>query len=360
MTGELRSLTSARGVAAWVVVLYHVRSGMDWAPAWVMAVLDKGYLAVDFFFLLSGFVIYLSAHRGLARDGAAGIPAFLSRRVARVYPLYAVILGASAAFAALLAATGRSDANYPWAELPLHVLMLQNWGFTHALAWNHPAWSISTEFAAYLLFPLLVLATPVARARRANLLAVMMLLLGLLHLTLALSGEATLGGDIPRHGLLRCLAEFTCGALLCAFWLKGPDRDPRSIVAAGLGAAMFWGLWAVGLAVETWAFPAGAACLILALAHASLLRRNPLHWRPLVFLGTVSYATYLFHYMGFIWFKIAFVDDARSIPPMLIALLLLITFGASVGLYRWVEKPGRSWLGGIVQPRRERLQPRRL
>jgi peptidoglycan/LPS O-acetylase OafA/YrhL len=64
--------------------------------------------------------------------------------------------------------------------------------------------------------------------------------------------------------------------------------------------------------------------------------------------------------MGFIWFKIAFVDDARSIPPMLIALFLLITFGASVGLYCWVEKPGRSWLGGIVRPRREQLQPRRL
>lgn len=360
MTGELRSLTTARGFAAWLVVLYHVRSGMDWASPTLMAVLDKGYLAVDFFFLLSGFVIYLSAHRSILRDRTAAIIPFLTRRLARVYPLYAVMLGLAVLFAASLAWSGHPDANYPWAELPLHIMMMQNWGLTEALSWNHPAWSISTEFAAYLLFPLLILAAPIDRARRPNLLAGMMLVLALMHFTLALSGETTLGGDIPRYGLVRCLAEFSCGVLLCAFWLRGPDREPRSILVAGLGVLMFWGLWATGIGQETWAFPAGAACLVLMLAHLSLLQRNPLHWRPLVFLGTISYATYLFHYMGFIWFKIVLIDDAGSIPPTLIALFLLLTFGASVALHLWVEKPGRRWGRGLKLPFRERLLPRRL
>ena len=58
---ELRPLTAVRGIFAWAVVLYHVRLAcLGWLPAGVMAVLAKGYLAVDFFFLLSGFVIWLN------------------------------------------------------------------------------------------------------------------------------------------------------------------------------------------------------------------------------------------------------------------------------------------------------------
>ncbi|WP_070156269.1 acyltransferase family protein [Sphingobium phenoxybenzoativorans] len=347
MTGELRSLTSARGIAAWMVVIYHIRSGANWAPAWLMEVAHKGYLAVDFFFLLSGFVIYLSAHRAMLSGGASAIPAFLARRFARIYPLYGVMLGLTVMFALLLRATGREDANYPWAELPLHIAMMQNWGFTPALSWNHPAWSISAEFAAYLLFPALVLWTPLSRARRPNLLAAMIALLATLHILLAAFGEQTLGGDIPRFGLLRCLIEFSCGAVLCAFWLRGPDRDARAMTIAFTGAIMFWGQWLSGLGSETWAFPAGAACLILALAHASTLRRNPLHWRPLHYLGEISYATYMVHFMLFIWFKIAFVKDATAIPPVTMAAFLALTFAASVLLYHLVERPGRRWLGAV-------------
>lgn len=345
MSGELRSLTTARGLAAWLVVLYHIRSGAaGWAPHWAMAVAGKGYLAVDFFFLLSGFVIYLTAHRALLRDRGAAVPAFLARRFARIYPLYAVMLALAVLFAAVLRATGRDDGNYPWSELPLHIAMMQNWGFTPALSWNHPAWSISTEFAAYLLFPLLVLWTPISRARRPNLLGGMMLCIALLFLLLSLAGETSLGGSIARFGLARCLFEFTCGTMLCAFWLRGPDVQPGSAVIALGGTAMFWGLWSVGLANEIWAFPAGAACLILALAHLSGLHRNPLHWRPLHYLGEISYATYLVHYLLFIWFKIAFVHNAEAIVPWKLAAFLPLTFVASVLLYHGVERPGRRWL----------------
>lgn len=341
MIGELRSLTSARGLAAWMVVLYHIRSGASWAPDWAMQVMGKGYLAVDFFFLLSGFVIYLSAHRALLRDGAAAIPAFLGRRFARIYPLYAAMLGLTVMFALLLVATGRSTGGYPWAELPLHIAMMQNWGFTPALSWNHPAWSISAEFAAYLLFPVLLLWTPIARARRANLLGAMILAITLLALFLDANGETTLGGDIPRFGLARCLAEFSCGAMLCAFWLRGPDSDLRALGLSTAGAALFWTLGTIGGASEIWTFPAGAACFILALAHASGLRRNPLHWRGFVYLGEISYATYLCHFMLFIAFKIAFVQDAAHIPPVLLLSFLPLTFAVSVLLHHGVERPGR-------------------
>lgn len=345
MKGELRSLTAARGIAAWLVVFYHIRSGASWAPAWLMEFAHKGYLAVDFFFLLSGFVIYLSAHRALLRDGTTAIGPFLARRFARIYPLYGFMLALTLLFVLAVEWTGGNANGYPWRELPLHIAMIQNWGLTDTLTWNHPAWSISAESAAYLLFPLLVLGTPIAKASRPQLLAGMILSLGLLALILHLAGEATLGHDIPRFGLIRCLTEFACGAMLCAFWMRGPDGEPHAFVLSMAGVAMFWGLWATGLSSEIWAFPAGAACLILTLAHASAFSRNPLHRRGFQILGEISYATYLAHFMLYIWFKIVFVSDPRVVPPMLMLSFLGFTLAASFLLHHWIEKPGRKWVG---------------
>ncbi|MET0370480.1 MAG: acyltransferase [Sphingobium sp.] len=352
MKGELRSLTSARGLAAWLVVLYHLRLSMPWLPEPLLMMAAKGYLAVDFFFLLSGFVIYLSAHRPLLREGASAVPGFLGRRFARIYPLYAFILAGTIGFAALLVFTGRDHGGYPWAELPLHIAMMQNWGLTGALSWNHPAWSISAEFAAYLLFPILVLCTPISRTRRPNLLAAMIVLIAILFFWLRLDGQVTLGQDISRHGLVRCLVEFSCGALLCAFWLRGPDCDRRSLLLSLGGVALFWGLWAGGWGSEIWAFPAGAACLILALAHASGIAHNPLHWRGLVYLGEISYATYLAHFMLWIGFKILFVADPANVGPPAVAAFLLLLFLLSVLLHHGIERPGRVWLSRPLAVRR--------
>ena len=69
------------------------------------------------------------------------------------------MLAGAVAFVLATAAAGRPPSDhYPWGELPLHLALMQNWGLTGALSWNDPAWSISCELAAYLLFPLLVRA----------------------------------------------------------------------------------------------------------------------------------------------------------------------------------------------------------
>lgn len=350
---QLDGLTAARGIAAWFVVLYHIRASAPWLPHGVMAAAHKGYLAVDFFFLLSGFVIWLSARGDFASRGLAAAPAFLRRRMARIYPLYAVMLALTVAFAALLHTTGRDADNYPWTELPLHIFMLQNWGFTDALSWNHPAWSISTELSAYLLFPLIALA-PLARAPRWTLLIGIAMLIGAMAAALHDMGFNTLGQNIPHTGLIRCLAEFTTGALLCALWQKGSDIPTR---LALLGTALVATIgWLLNAANELWAFPLIAACFIYALAEFS--RSGRAIWRPLVFLGEISYATYLSHFMLFIWFKIAFVQDASNIPPPLIALFLALTFLASILLYQWVEVPGRRLARSPVQKARDKALAR--
>ena len=89
---NLPALTGARGIAAWFVVLYHIRlSAGAQLPPEMIAFFSKGYLAVDFFFMLSGFVIYLNyAERLASHRISAG--EFLFRRFARIYPLHLLIL----------------------------------------------------------------------------------------------------------------------------------------------------------------------------------------------------------------------------------------------------------------------------
>lgn len=365
MTGKpappyLHALTSARGIAAWLVVFYHIRGTMPWLPDSARAVFAKGYLAVDFFFLLSGFVIYFSSHRAMLDQGVAGIRPFLCRRLARIYPLYAVMLLLTIAFAAVLALSGRTAPGYPWAELPLHIAMMQNWGFTDALSWNHPAWSISTEMAAYLLFPLLLLATPIARAPRAALLAGMAILIAAMGLWLYAAGLDNLGQHIVRYGLIRCLFEFVTGSMLCALWLQsGTARHagPLTIAAAIFGGAAL--LWHLHPRAELWAFPAMAAALIFLLAdyarrtEAAGRRPSP-PMQALRYLGEISYATYLSHYMLFTWFKIALVTDAAHIAPWKIGLFLLLTLVASSALYHLVELPGKRLVTALL--RRDKRQ----
>lgn len=342
---RLDGLTIARGLAAWMVVLFHTRGAMPWLPSPVLAVLAKGYLAVDFFFLLSGFVIYLSAHRAFLDQGFAAAPAFFRRRLARIYPLYALMLGLTIAFAALLSATGRDASGYPWRELPLHIMMLQNWGFTTTLSWNHPAWSISTELAAYLLLPLIVIATPIARMPRWALALGIVAMIAIMAAWLSTGGVTELGENIPRFGLIRCLFEFAAGSMLCALWLKtGPEQRRRTAILAWatfIGAALVWCLDARN---ELWAFPVMATALILLLADGSYTVGAVPHSRArrlLVYLGEISYATYLSHFMLFVWFKIALVDDPAHVPAFRMLLFLLLALAVSILLHHAVERPGR-------------------
>ena len=80
----------------------------------------------------------------------------------------------------------------------------------------------------------------------------------------------------------------------------------------------------------------------------------PLEIVPLHYLGEISYATYLGHFMLFIVFKLALVDDARAIPPLLVALYLAMVLGSSVALYHLIERPAQNWVNSLKLPSRKR------
>lgn len=344
---ELRALTSVRGAAAWLVVLFHIRTSIAGLPAPVVAVVDRGYLAVDFFFLLSGFVIWLSWSERVRAGGAGALPEFLRRRIARIWPLHLFMLGFALALALLLHATGREAAQFPFAELPLHVVLLQNWGFTSALSWNIPAWSISCEFGAYLLFPWLTLAIDWRRVPTPAILAAIGALLLLLHATFALHGGDSLDREITRLGPIRCLLQFASGTAICALWLrwKAQWRAPALISAAF--AIVVLGGWIAGRLPETLAIPAAFAALLLLLALTAGRTGNPLEAAPLHYLGEISYATYLSHILLWFAFKLAFVEDAHAVAWPLIGFYLVLVLASSVALYHWVERPAQKWVNAL-------------
>lgn len=344
-TRQLDALTGVRGIAAWLVVLYHIREGLAHAlPASVIAVFAKGYLAVDLFFVLSGFVLSLTWGGRFARDGLGAAPDFWRKRVARVWPLHAFILAATIVFALVIQATGRPvPPHYRWEELPLHILLIQNWGFTPDLAWNDPSWSISTEMAAYLLFPFVAIVFARLKPSAGVAAGLALALIVAIDRLFAANGSALLGHNIAGLGLWRCLAQFGCGVAMCVLWQRWQGQ--RMIAVTAVVSISATGLWMTGAARETLAVPLAFTALVPLLAATSAWAYNPLSSRLAVVLGEISYSTYLAHFLLWTLFKIVFVADPRAVSLAAAALYLVLTLAASFILYRFIEGPARRWLG---------------
>jgi peptidoglycan/LPS O-acetylase OafA/YrhL len=343
----LPALTAIRGIAAWWVVLFHFRDHIPhWVPPLVTQAAQNGYLAVDLFFQLSGLVIALNYERHVTRIAVAPLRTFLLLRLARIYPLHLCVLLLfllNPLAIMIFSASGETGSRYEPGYFLMSVLLVQNWGFTEELAWNIPAWSISTEWFAYLAFPFLILAARRLRGAGAVLVTYATLALGLA--ALSWFAGAGLGDEIPRLGLARCVIQFSMG--ICLYRLLADARrvpSPALLIAAFAGFAAFLLLPVPDYAV----MPLALSCLILALADNDGTAARLLQLRWLMWLGEVSYSTYLIHYFVKDWVKFVLVrDDVQSVLPIL--AYLLVTLLASAVLFRFVEVPGRrrvrAWFG---------------
>ena len=231
--------------------------------------------------------------------------------------------------------TARYDPGY----FLLSIVLMQNWGFTQDLAWNIPAWSISTEWLAYMFFPMVAWFLPrlAPTSRRAAVAACGVLLV--LGLGLAAMHDA-LGSDIPRNGLIRCLCEFTAGMCLYQAWRQGSPSAWKAAVASIVFVVCIAAYVVLDIPDYT-VIPVGFLCLIYALAtRGGLLARvfsNPV----IVRLGLWSYATYMVHYFVKDWVTFMLVrDTVPAVVPMIAYPAL--TLAASVVLYQYLEVPGRQ------------------
>lgn len=302
---EIDGLTSMRGVAALLVVMFHLifLGDLRWVPLRsTTPFFSSGHVWVDFFFLLSGFVI-AHVYGSWFGSGISGVALkqFFVARVARIYPLHLVMLVVVFLVEIVkFAAVARTDIlplNPPFGDgktldaLVYNLLLIQAWGFFAIPTWNEAAWSISVEFAAYLAFPFVFLAACRAnRWGRALLLAV--LCIPLVAFSLRYSGS--LDGDFRFFFPARGIAEFAIGVGLWALYRSGSGiavwRQP--IVGLGAGAAALVVL-AVGLP-QLILLPL-FSIVILAIACENRPITRVLATPLLMWLGRISYSIYLSH-----------------------------------------------------------------
>jgi peptidoglycan/LPS O-acetylase OafA/YrhL len=145
---------------------------------------------------------------------------------------------------------------------------------------------------------------------------------------------------VPQTWLFRCHVQSAMGTRLCELWQRWRGRRGMAPWLLGLAALCAAAFVAAGAP----AVPLAWAALILGLALAE--RGNPLGWGPLVWLGRVSYATYLCHYLALVVFKYLCVEEGRTVAPAWRLAYLAAVLAISALLYHGFERPAQKWLLG--------------
>lgn len=351
--GEIRALTGIRGLAALWVVIYHVHIE-DAVPVPFNIFLHHGYLAVDLFFVLSGFILALSYERFFESGwNARNYGLFLIRRIARIYPLYLAITTIIALSIWLGASHALPREDLFWLY-PLNLTLTQAWHFGPSI--DGHAWSISTEFAAYLLFPLLTSLMIGARPLIAGLMGLGCFLIVFYIGLLPTPPEAT----FPRQGpldavwpgtiwpLLRCLAEFCLG--LGTYRFMHSARLHATMAKIWVGDALTLGLIALAfIPGSDVAIVALLPALVLALAVGKGWMARLCSVPAIFFLGEISYAIYLLHsqFLRMRWIGPPILERFLPYHAAEIGSLILL-YGAVIVsawlAYRFLERPARRFL----------------
>jgi peptidoglycan/LPS O-acetylase OafA/YrhL len=314
---EIKAHTALRGIAALLVVIFHYRVILR--PRLDIDIhtnfFSKGYLWVDCFFMLSGFILYRVY-------GARPVDAheFMRARFARVYPLHlATLLGLAAMFAIMPRVSHqRFDPN--WSTLFLNAIDIHAWGFLNDFDWNFPSWSISVEFAAYLLFP--IICVGIATAPTPTI--VLMSLSSLIPLWL--------GHDHwERLALLHGLPLFFIGIVISIL----PKKDMAPLqVAAGFVLVLSM---SIGLS------DAISDICFAAIVYTTQSDTGPMRWtcsRPLLLLGAWSYSIYMLHIP--IWYFANATIGSRLTPVEMFLFSISATIVAGAVSYRFFETPLRD------------------
>ncbi|HYB81737.1 MAG TPA: acyltransferase [Mycobacterium sp.] len=372
--GEIKALTGLRIVAAVWVVLFHFRPMLgDASPGFrdaLAPVLNCGAQGVDLFFILSGFVLTWNYLDRMGRSWSARATLhFLWLRLARVWPVYLVTLHLAALWVIFTLHVGHvpsPDASQLSATSYVRqILLVQLWfqPYFDGSSWDGPAWSISAEWLAYLLFGLLILVIfRMKQATRARSLVWLALAASLPPVALLLaSGQFY----TPWSWLPRIVTQFTAGVLACAAVrrLRPTDRARRvagylsalvTVAVVGilylLDAHPLTGVQDSGGVVDVLFVP-----LVIALAIGTGTMPRLLSTRLMVFGGEISFCLYMVHelvHTGWGWAVEQFRLPLGDFPwKWNVVGLLTIAVGAAILLYHLVEEPARRWMRRMVDVR---------
>lgn len=345
---RLPQLDGIRALAVTAVLVHHTGA------------LTGGFLGVDLFFVLSGFLITTLLCEEIDRKGGVSLRGFWFRRAFRLLPALLVYL--LAGVAASLALKGPADQRQYDLDATLALFGVNNWwrgfgGEESAGAWDGHLWSLSVEAQFYLLWPLVLTAVLLQLRRRARwvalgstiaAIAVWRAVLMTGFLAFANPGDRTYFATDTRADAL------LIGAALSLLWQEGHLTRL---------SARFWGwasaaAWAVLLAAmvlsptpehQKWGSYGGftlvalLAALIVAAAvvapDTGIARVFAL--RPLVWLGGISYALYLWHFPITVQLETMF--GARFGELAVSAMALAVSAGVAWGSAVLIERPLGRW-----------------
>jgi peptidoglycan/LPS O-acetylase OafA/YrhL len=360
---EIRALAGARALPPLLLVLYHYHEAHGYQNLrWFDVFVSKGYLWVEFFFALSGFIlvhVYAARHEFRYFD-------FLKARLARLYPLHLftlLLMLAMVMFFRWLAAMGGYTSIYDlpgyhpytsfWSFIG-NLFLVQAWHLFPRLSWNGVSWFVSVEWFLCLIFPLYLWM-----ARQRAWAGALLVAAGLLLLRLLV--QPRVGLDITYDwGVVRGIGDFAVGVGLAILYRRVKSRadtlpDYGMSFAQLLAFALFfYAVYATGWAHslrDYWMLPPLFAIVFVLAFDRGMIARL-FQSAPLRLLGEWSFAIY----MGQTTFlQLLRVAEQRLYPHPApnwthaihilepCALLILCTAWGAL-LYYAVERPANTWL----------------
>lgn len=355
------SLTPMRGLAALWVMLFHIDVSLFYRDMGALlsrdqtGILSHGYLWVDFFFVLSGFIMAHVFGGQLAGPGKLRhVLDYLWARLARIYPLHLFCLALVVLIAVVYPVVipnlkdGSWETFMAWKAIPSNLFLTHAMNQHVYLSWDIVSWSIGAEWWTYVLtVPALIWLN---RAPPwIGMLVMGVGFVGLAALVYALPDKTL---DITyNYGFVRCLCEFVIGLglyrLYQAGWAKGLAHDGLVMVLLAMIASVFHFKLNDLLIVPIF------AALILGVSTNSGVFHRALQLRPLQYIGRISYSLYLVHGVIFsaLWFLLpwykshvhpAVFDTLEKLGYM--ALFITLVFAISHLTYSYIERPARLFL----------------
>lgn len=379
----LTTLTPLRGIAALIVVIFHSNLMlMSFMPITKPHIITSGWLWVDFFFVLSGFIIsYVYGENFRESMTRASYWKYIKARFARVYPLHFVtmIWCLICSIIVLRFANGVhpffGDMFNPASVFP-SLFLAQSLGLYISAPLNTPSWSLSTEWWMYMIFPLLM--PYFHMLKRTGMILTLAVIAGLFLFVKYYLGPVGLpfpGGSpslnvVSDFGIFRCMAGFLLGMFLFRVYDKSIANNFFS--QSWVFAIFFIGaLVAMHLGTEDIIVIALFPFIILSAAYNTSSIKKILDLSPLQRLGDWSFSIYMVHvpiiYLFWIYQTIGQPDRWTDFPPapadpssyatglVLCVVLVVVTLLVASFTYKYVEVPARNYLNKKFQSKR--LEP---
>lgn len=346
--GMRPALDGLRTIAVYLVLLFH--AGAGW--------FDGGFIGVDLFFVLSGFLVTTILLEELHATDRLDLLRFYDRRVRRLLPAAVLLIVLVSAATVLVMSSVQRDLFIADARAAL--LYFANWHFLaqsrdyfgaetfDASPFLH-FWSLSIEEQYYFVFPLLLWGAWRVQSRFPS--AVPALLIALFGWSLW--QQISWAGDDVNHAYYATstrLYQLLAGSLL-AFTLfrwrhaaRSVDVSTRWVTAAsiaGVSGLLLFGTSLIDISPSArgvWA----TGCAVLAVGSVAGVHHHAvataLSWRPWVYLGQISYGTYLWH-----WPMVVLLGQflGRSLGSIVLVAVLSTVFAAAS--YHFFERPIRAW-----------------